>query len=469
MVKDTPRRHDFLLPWLPVLASIAVLSGVTTAWGQPASPATPAAPVAASPSAQSAQPAKPVDRQGAARLTDRWPDWLELTAAWRGRTEATRPLPPRGADYDTYYLNRLRVFARARPNPRLAFTFEGQDSHALSYPTQPLPRTVRNRFDVRQGYVELRPADDWLLRVGRQEFRLTDGRLVASPDWGNTNRTFDLVRGRLARGRGHVELFAGAPVVIEPRRFDESSPTDRFYGVYGGVARVFGRVGLDPYVFVRTVRGVTAETGGRGRLSVVTMGARVAGQVSETVGVAAEWALQRGAVVGDEVEAWAGHTSVWWRPAGARWRPRLTAEYNVASGDRDATDGRRQTFDQLYPTNHNRYGQVDLVGWRNLRHAGVRLDVTPQPALAVSLGLHDLRLWTVRDALYASGGAVVVRHPGAASARIGTETDVGATWTVSRDLSLGAGLGVIWAGDYLRQSAGVDRVYVPYLTWTVAF
>jgi hypothetical protein len=39
----------------------------------------------------------------------------------------------------------------------------------------------------------------------------------------------------------------------------------------------------------------------------------------------------------------------------------VTAEYNYASGDADPVDGIRGTFDQLYPTAHDKYGLADQV------------------------------------------------------------------------------------------------------------
>ena len=45
---------------------------------------------------------------------------------------------------------------------------------------------------------------------------------------------------------------------------------------------------------------------------------------------------------------------------------RIGAEYDVASGDPDRTDGASATFDNLFPANHRVYGQGDRVSWRNM-------------------------------------------------------------------------------------------------------
>ena len=56
-----------------------------------------------------------------------------------------------------------------------------------------------------------------------------------------------------------------------------------------------------------------------------------------------------------DIEAWAFHID-----GGVTlpvpMQPRLSAEFNTASGDEDPNDGKYQGFDQLYPTNHIHFG-----------------------------------------------------------------------------------------------------------------
>ena len=57
--------------------------------------------------------------------------------------------------------------------------------------------------------------------------------------------------------------------------------------------------------------------------------------------------------------------------------PKVTSEYNFATGDDVANDGKRQTFDQLYPTGHDKLGLADQVGWRNIHHLREGIEITP--------------------------------------------------------------------------------------------
>ena len=51
-------------------------------------------------------------------------------------------------------------------------------------------------------------------------------------------------------------------------------------------------------------------------------------------------------------------------------QPRLSAEFNMASGNKG--DGKWRSFDQLYPTNHIHFGYMDRMSWKNMNHLGVR-------------------------------------------------------------------------------------------------
>jgi hypothetical protein len=49
-----------------------------------------------------------------------------------------------------------------------------------------------------------------------------------------------------------------------------------------------------------------------------------------------------------------------------------------ASGDSNRTDGVRETFGEGFLSGHDKLGLSDLVGWRNVRHARVGLEVRPR-------------------------------------------------------------------------------------------
>jgi hypothetical protein len=149
---------------------------------------------------------------------------------------------------------------------------------------------------------------------------------------------------------------------------------------------------------------------------------------------------------------------------------RLSAEYNYASGDRDPHDGRRQTFDQLYATAHDKYGLTDQVGWRNLHDVRVGWEAKPVPALTVWSNYHNWWLASARDALYAGNSSVLaVRPDGSAGAHVGQEIDLQAMNTFSKHLQLGAGVGHIFPGEFLKRTSPGKSYTYPYLMLNCSF
>jgi hypothetical protein len=117
---------------------------------------------------------------------------------------------------------------------------------------------------------------------------------------------------------------------------------------------------------------------------------------------------------GDEVDAWAGHLAVS-TPGIGSLGVGAAAEYNYATGDAAATDGVRGTFDQLFPTPHDKYGLSDQVGRRNIHHVGLGGRLRAWARVAVQANYHSWWLAEAADALYSAGGAPIARVPGGAA------------------------------------------------------
>ena len=156
----------------------------------------------------------------------------------------------------------------------------------------------------------------------------------------------------------------------------------------------------------------------------------MAGKLPRAFDYSGEVAVQTGSVGPDTVSAWAGHMLVGKSLGGVPLHPRLFGEYNYASGDENRTDGTRGTFDQLYPTAHDKYGLADQVGWRNIEHVRGGVEFKPTTKAQVTASYHTWWLASATDALYSAGGAVVARSvAGTAGRHVGQEIDAQLTYT----------------------------------------
>jgi hypothetical protein len=150
--------------------------------------------------------------------------------------------------------------------------------------------------------------------------------------------------------------------------------------------------------------------------------------------------------------------------------PRLVAEYNYASGDANPTDGKRGTFDQLYPTGHDKYGLADQVGWRNLHDARSGVELKASPKLSLSGFYHSWWLADTHDGLYNAAGALVARVArGTAGRHIGQEADFQATFALNNLIQIGGGYAHLFPGTFLKNTTPGKAYDFSYVMVTYLF
>jgi hypothetical protein len=204
-------------------------------------------------------------------------------------------------------------------------------------------------------------------------------------------------------------------------------------------------------------------------LHQATSGLRMAGRLPWTLDYSGEIAVQAGSVGPDEVMAWAGH-GVIGKTLSAAGRPRIFGEYNYASGDADRTDGARGTFDQLYPTGHDKLGLSDQVGWKNIHNTRAGIELKPASKWSVAGSYHAWWLASATDALYSASGAVVARSAaGTAGRHVGHELDVQAVYAYSPQLQVGGGYAHLVPGTFLTNTTPGLTYRSPYIMVTYVF
>ena len=191
------------------------------------------------------------------------------------------------------------------------------------------------------------------MRIGRQELVFGEQRLVGHVSWLNTARTFDAIRASFRHGGYRLDAFAASVVNIRDGEFNRHVDGNNFHGLYGGIDKFIPNATVEPYAFWRLGRGIDLERG--------VSGLRVSFQRTSIT------ARRCGQAAPGSTDAWAGHWRMGYTLPAFTWKPRVIAEYNYATGDKNPTDGKLQTFDILYPTPHDKYGLADQVGWKK-RH-----------------------------------------------------------------------------------------------------
>jgi hypothetical protein len=387
------------------------------------------------------------------------PSWLKLGVEHRGRLEGVTGSGFAADREDLYWLNRFRATARMSPRSWLTAAIQVQDARVEGRNGATAGAPFRDQLDLRLAYADVGAFEKSPLavRAGRQELVFGDQRLVGHANWLNTARSFDGTRVVFRQKKLRIDGFAASVVTPQIGKFNESGGGNYFSGIDAQLLVLPFAGVVEPYEFVRNAPNLTSST----------TGVRLAGKASKTLDYNTEIAAQRGSNGSDSISAWAGH----WL-AGRTFQmgsksARLFGEYNYASGDRTPTDTTRGTFDQLFPTAHDKYGLADQVGWKNIHHARTGAEYRPLSKLLVAGSYHSFWLAERTDALYSAGGAVIARiAAGAPSRHVGQELDLQATYTPSPRVQIAGGYAHLFTGAFLRAATPGKAYNFPYVMVT---
>ena len=417
---------------------------------------------------------------------------------------------------DNWFLQRFRIGLLIKPSPWLKIYAQMQDSREINSDRVDLPGVLAaegdDTFDLRQGYIEIGNPKEFplSLKVGRQILSYGDERLIGAFDWNNIGRTFDAAKLRWEEKDWWLDAFASTVVVPARGQYNQSdfvngTELDReqvFSGLYFSTSAVSFQT-TDAYaLYLHEDTGPRYFPAAIGNTNFVTLGMRMKskpGAFAPTPPPAVEGkevidpksapppppkkkpvgfdytveaAFQTGDVRGLDLTAFAAHADVGYT-FDVSWRPRIALGYSFASGDSDPTDGDIETFQNLFPTNHKFYGQMDLFAWQNMHDLELDFKIQPIKSVTFRTDFHAFWLATTDDFWYRANGVTPVRPLNAAardaSNYAGSELDVLVTWAVNKNVSLEAGYSHFFAGEYLADTGPSDDANFGYVQATITF
>jgi hypothetical protein len=244
-----------------------------------------------------------------------------------------------------------------------------------------------------------------------------------------------------------------------------------FHGIYGTLTTIVPKASVEPFIFWKALPLVTSEEGTPGNENLWTYGFRFTGKLPENFDYTIEAAKQSGNYSTDTIQAWAGYTNIGYTVPKLPLKPRFLVQYDYASGDNKLKDGVIGRFDQLYPSNHDVFGLVDLLGWENIVQMRAGVGLQPIKKIAVNFDYRVIYLADGNDSLYSSTGTVLVKTPatGALSRNVGQEPDLFSKYDVRPNIIVGAGYGYLFAGPFLVENSKGDRATIVYTFVTYKF
>ena len=347
------------------------------------------------------------------------PDWLEISGDIRFRFEAfdgedlnddaTDALGPNVlGENDEWFLTRLRLRADAHLTGNIrVFTeltdariFEDQSHQGDFRGTQ--NNWESDRFDLFQGYVDLKLQAGNHLIFGRQVLSFGSQKFMGEYDYWNTPFSFDAIRLQLRRSNWDLDLFMGQNAVNDDGNFNDSDDSfsglprlpelgrfddDTIYGAYW-IYRGWRRTRLDLFSFL--------QDNGNQKSQVYTLGFRSYGQLPEFLDYEVEFMIQPGGKVRDRDHfGWTLSAELGRIFPQHRWTPRLLMGYDFATGDRDPLDDKSDAFDVTYADDYTQLGNQEFFTRRNLHAIRTGLQASFSKEILGSVEFHSF--WVAHD------------------------------------------------------------------------
>ena len=282
------------------------------------------------------------------------------------------------------------------------------------------------------------------IKVGRQDLKLADQRLIGPVGWSNTGRAFDAfkIHGKITED---IPWWAFSSVTTSPALGDGYSNDQVFHGLVVSPKTSFFS-SLDLYALA-LIDNRNLGTGG-GDQAFYTFG----GDFTLPITDGFDWDLQLNVQNGDDgvndVSAWSGHTGLKYTMGKGQLLNAVWAEYNIASGDGNTTDQKTETFNNLFPTNHGKYGYADHVGFRNIKEIKVGAGGNLGEKVGWKVNGHFFNLAEALDDFYTVGGGARGLL-GAGGTDMGTEIDLVLKYKPVPKLALEAGYSRFLTGSDL--------------------
>ena len=205
--------------------------------------------------------------------------------------------------------------------------------------------------------------------AGRQVLLFGDERVIGPSNWTNVGRTFNVARVDFHHPGYKVSVFASSVVPGENTDLHNALPDNNLYGIYGSLQNVVpeGQLSspmfsgaLHPRTLLFQKRSVTGTSMKSPSVSTGKVRFPPASTMTPNLTARQVHSANIQSALGQAMPASA-------KPFARRpHRRELSCELNYASGTKNPAGHDWNTFDQLYPSNHDKYGFADLIGRRNL-------------------------------------------------------------------------------------------------------
>jgi hypothetical protein len=374
-------------------------------------------------------------------------------------------------DTNGYLLQRLSIYSDIHAAPRARFFLQLTSDIEAGRKGGPRPVIDESKLFFEEAFADItlskEPGDKLVLRLGRQEFELGDGRLVDVREGPNVRQTFDGASVNWKTSFWNINGFALKPVLNGTGVVD--APPDHGTTFFGGYAvhpipRMKGG-NIDLYYLGLARKDAVFEIGSANELRH-TVGGRLWGRRGGW-SYDSEAAFQGGSFGARSIRAWGtGHdTSYTFRSI--RLRPQIGASALVASGSHGNSQSDLGTLNPLFPTGYY-FGQggIALLGPSNLMAIGPKIGLQLTKSLSVVADNNVFWRTSLQDGLYGPGVNLLASGQGNSERYVGSQPSIGVYWNASRHLSLSTTYAHFYVGSFLMNASPLGKDVNYAAVWT---
>lgn len=380
-----------------------------------------------------------------------------------------------------YNLSRFTENVDLHFGPQLRVFLQGDSAFEAGRNGGPRP-TDRDELDLEQGFADyMIPIGsdlDLTLRAGRQYLQFGAERLIGPADWLNVRHNFDGFRSNLDSQNNSLDFFIVRPVLVQPYSFDSSDDKNALAGIYDTLKlpelMPESQSKLELYTLYLDRLGATIPTlTGTGTEDVYTLGTRFT-SAPKPFDFDVEGDYQLGSFKSADINAYSFATKDGFTLSGVLLHPRPYFGFDIASGG-NKNAGSVGTFNQLYPSGHGQFGNIDAIGRQNIIDIDPGLDLTllehQQFVDSLKLRISYYEFWreSLEDAVYTAAGTVL-RAAGTSNSRyIGDELDLLVNWQIDRHLSAYVGYSHFFPGGFIAATGSSKPIDFFYTAVTCTF
>ncbi|MBF2709899.1 alginate export family protein [Flavobacterium soyangense] len=307
-------------------------------------------------------------------------------------------VPPTFSDTNANQLwHRLMVHSNIELGNHFRFFIQLNSTLRFLNDNPIVPEIDENQLSLHQAFAELK-VTNWNFRLGHQEMYYGNHRLITVREGPNTRQAFDGLVVKHKFKNGTMDFFAVSKVISKQYVFDDESMHDGLYGLYGTQYFSNHKLGLDYYLvdFQSKARKYNYQSGFEDRQ---TCGIRLFSNM-KTVNFEFEGGYQTGKFNDLTIEAYnvLADVNVTVLPSK---KGIIGFAANVASGDKDNTDNKLNTYNLLYAK--PAYGLAVPIGATNIISFYPYLKINPIQKLNILAQVFFMARNSNQDGTYSPG------------------------------------------------------------------